>query len=510
MLTLPEPVSERPPAFTDRAGAKAWLGAQPQAQPLLMQAALNEQVNALDAARLPPQIAVELLNVLHSAILPAQASLETCFSRKPLPMPKEEERIFVATQKLWLRTGIAYLRLAPHFSPKDKTPLLFRAANAFRMAEFAHFMACRECPTQLDHLLFSVLIQANSSGILRQTHLDRDFRHLGEANIAGIIIWALLLRLINPFHMTAAQLTVANRALSRWRELCHFQTDAESSARAPDIPLTERFAIELPEGIPRYLNIQPIVRKLRSRVVSLRAGASPESLKLGRELSATACIRLLDDIEQQLRPPRPPPVSESREIALVFGPQDAYAVFREEKLNPEAAMDIQSESLANQRMALFGFDKVSRMPTAVQKLEIPYESWRLTSDGKAVRQAAAGSRRMTPCLIATHHAGRAQLGVLRGLLSDTAGTLTADPDWYPESIEACRLQQPGLRENGQAKFAAFLITGDDRQPSLLLPSNAPIRPGTGVALEGNFVHHLVPTEVIERGIDFVRYACRQG
>jgi hypothetical protein len=507
-LNLPAPESDRPPAFQDLAGAKLWLAAQPKAQPLLMQNVLSEQLNAIDAAQLPPTLAVELLKLLHAAIIPTQASLEVRFSRKALPMANEEERIFAAAQKLWTRLGIAYLRLAPHFAPREKCPLLFRAANAFRQAEFTHFQASRECPAELDRLLLAVLAQAAASGILRQAYNDSDFRHFGEANIGGLLAWAFLLRLIDPYDMTAAQLSVANRVISRWRELCDFQVDTEHSAPALDISLAERISASLPEGIPRYLNIQPIVKKIHSRIVSLRGGASPESLKLGRELSGTACIRLLNDIEQRLRSVKESPGHESGEITLAFGAEHAYAVFRQELLNPGAPMDVQSESLSNQRMALFGFDQVARMPTAVHKLDIPGEPWTL-NDGKAVRQPATGPRRQAPCLVATTLSGQPRLGVLHALLSDAAGTLNARLDWYEGSIEACYLQQPGLRDTKQARIAVFLLNRN-QQISLVLPSNAPIRPGIGLALEGKIVHHLVPTEVVERGIDFVRYACRAG
>lgn len=507
-LNLPEPESTSPPAFPDLAGARAWLAAQPQAQPLLMQKALTEQVDAIDAARLPPPLAVELLNLLHSASIPAQASLEVRFTHKALPMTNEEERIFAASQQLWTRLGIAYLRLTPHFAPKDKCPLLQRATNAFRMAEFTHFQAGREYPPLLDQLLFSILAQAESSGILRMPHQDPDYPHLGEANIAGLLIWAFLLRLTDPYRLTAGQLAVANRALSRWRELCTFQAEAEPSSAATVIPLEARFGISLPEGMPRGLNIHPAIRKIHSRIVSLRAGATPESLKLGRELSGTACIRLLADIEQRLRDEPQTAATEQGELALVFGTEHAYAIFTNELLNPDASMDVQSESLSNQRMAVFGFDQVSRMPTAVQKLHVPGEIWNMVA-GKATRPAAGGPRRLAPCLIAANRSGQPQLGVLRGLLGDATGSLKASLDWYEGNIEACRLQQPGLREHKLARVAAFLInTGN--QMSLVLPNNAPIRPGIGLALEGPFVRHLVPTEVIERGVDFVRYACRAG
>ena len=169
-------------------------------------------------------------------------------------------------------------------------------------------------------------------------------------------------------------------------------------------------------------------------------------------------------------------------------------------------MDVQSETLSNQRMAVFGFDQVANMPTAVRKLEIPYENWMQTA-GKAIRQGSGGIRRLAPCLIATHHSGQPQLGVLRALLADADGTLSASLDWFSGNVEACRLQQQGLRDTKQPRIAVFLLT-NGHQLSLVLPTSAPIRPGIGLALEGDFVRHLVPTEVIDRGIDFVRYACR--
>lgn len=507
-VTLPESDAKRQPAFQDAASAKLWLASQPQAQPLLMQALLSDQIGAIDAAELPPAQAVELLNLLHSAAVPVLASLEVRYTRKALPMLEEEQRVFAASQKLWTRLGIAYLRRTPHFAPRDKHLPLHRAANAFRLAELCHFMAGQECPAQLDELLFAVLLQAESSGILRQPLTDPDYPSLREANIAGLLAWALLLRLIDPYRLTAAQLTVANRALSRWRELCNFHAEADSSAKALEIPLAARFSCALPAGLPYSLGVRSVSRKIRGRIEALRAGETPEALKLGRELSTTACIRLLTDIDMRLAAQPAPASDENGEITLVFGAEHAYSIFTEELLNPDAGMDVLSTTLSNQRMAVFGFDQVSRVQTAVQKLEIPGEKWTLVA-GLATRQPADGPRRVAPCLVAANLAGQPKLGILRGLRATADGTLKAHLDWYGGSVQACYLKQLGLREHKQARIAVFLLR-DNGQISLVLPNNAPIRPGSGLALDGSSVEHMVPLEVIDRGIDFVRYSCRPG
>ncbi|MGE5471952.1 MAG: hypothetical protein ACM3X0_14230 [Bacteroidota bacterium] len=508
-LQLPEPETGPPLAFPDAAGAKAWLEAQARTQPLLMLELLAGQVDAVDGTDLAPAQGIELLNVLHGAILPVQASLEVRYTRKALPMPDDERRIFMAAQQLWTRLGIAYLRRVPHFAPPEKCLPLQRAANAFRLAQYAHFLAACECPPLLDQLLFAVLVHAEGSGILRQPLSDPDYPHLPEAQLAGLVAWALLLRLIDPYRLTAPQLTVANRALSRWRELCSFQAEPERSAPGQLIPLVARFAGQIPDGAPQWLNIRSVMRKIRGRIDALRAGDTPEALKLGRELSNTACLRLLNDIEHRLQAPAMATTpAKLGDIALVFGGEHAYAVFTGERLNPDSGMDVKSQALANQRMAVFGFDQVSRLPTAVRKLHIPEEHW-TRHDGRVTRPPGAGARRLAPCLVASLHGGQPRLGVLRGLLSDAAGTLKASLDWYPGQIEGCRLRPPGRHDQKLPPIAVFLLRQAE-QMSLILPPNAALRPGFGLAIEGSSIQHLIPGEVLDRGIDFVRYACRPG
>ena len=106
------------------------------------------------------------------------------------------------------------------------------------MAEYCHFQAARECPELLTRLLFEVLAQASQRGLLQQPLADPDFPHLGEANIAGHLSWAFLLRLIDPYHLSANQLVVANRAISRWRELCDFQFEPDKDPKSQTVDLT--------------------------------------------------------------------------------------------------------------------------------------------------------------------------------------------------------------------------------------------------------------------------------
>jgi len=507
-LKLPDPRTGLKLAFHDLPSAKAWLATQPQAQPALILNAIGEQINAIEASALPPAQALELLNLLRSASVPGQDAIEARYVRKALPMAAEDERSFELAQKLWLNLGIAYLRLAPHFPPAGKCLPLQRAACAFRMAQYCHFQAARECPQMIDRLLFAVLSQAESSGVLRHALPDPDFRHLGDSNIGGHLAWAFMLRLIDPYRLSAAQLVVANRAISRWRELTAFQSIPDDDPKAHSVDLAPLFCGPLPEGVPRWLEVRKVERKIEQRIAALQAGETPESLKLGRELSNTACVRLLTDIETSLDSCVKVPSTEIGEIELAFGGECAFSILTGESLTPSGTLESGGATLAHQRVAMFGFDRASTLPTSVKKLNVPSEKWNLV-DGKAIRaQETAGERRLAPCLVAAMRAETPRLGVLYALRVLATGALSAELKWFPEPVEAGRLVRSAQQERTQALTPAFLMH-DAGQYSLLVPANAAVRLNNGLSFQsaaGTPLSRLLPTEVLERGVDFVRYA----
>jgi len=508
-LSLPEPSRKIEAAFHDPASARDWLARQPQTLALYMLGALHSQIEAIDAAAFPPAATIELLGLLRSAAVPVQASVEPRFFRKPLPLPEEDQRCFELAQQLWTSLGIAYLRRVPHLLPVDRSLPLNRAASAFRQAEYCHFQASRQCPLLLDQLLFAVLAEASRYELLRQSIGDPDFPQLGEANIGGHLAWAFMLRLIDPYRLTATELIVANRAIRRWRELSSFQSEPDADKKSRTVDLQPLFGDDLPEGMPRWLNLRTVDRKIRQRIDSLQAGESPEALKLGRELSASACISLLAELESGLHAPPHKATGETGQVDLFFGGENAFAIFNGELLNPPGKLESTSASLAHDRMAMFGFDQAARIPSAVKKLKLPCETWAM-SNGMAVRPAALDNvRRMSPCLIATRQEQTPRLGVLFGLQTMADGALTCGLHWYEEEVEAGWLKRLGPPNPNAPRVPAFLLESDATL-SLILPVNAGVRLETGLALEGTSVAHVVPFDTLERGVDYVRYACRRG
>mgnify|MGYP000438613216 CR=1 FL=1 len=488
-------------AFTTPENARAWLATQPQADPVQMQRILLDQIEALDNGVLPPSEAIPLLTILKSAAVNVQASLEPRYLRKPLPMAAADQQIFETARQLWTSLGIAYLRSAPHFTPADRLLLLHQAASSIRLAEYCHLQAAQECSLFLDRLLFAILEQAERAKLQRLPVIDPDFRHLGESNIAGHIAWAFLLRLIEPYRLSSHQLAVANRAISRWRELANFQAVPDSDPKARSVMLDSLFGAPIPEGLPRYLDVHPILRKIRSRIESLQAGESPENLKLGRELSSAACIQLLHDMRTNLGQRSSTPATEVGEQALSFGAENAYALFSGKSLNSHE-LGAKSTTISHQRVALFGFDRLSHLPNAVHKLDVASEAWTLV-DGLAVRPVDAGERHLSPCLIATANEKGPRLGVLLGLRASSDNALRAQISWYPEQVGAGIIKPAS---GSQSTIPVFtLIRGG--KTYLIAPSNAGIKLDVSLNLEETSPEHLRPIEVSERGTDFVRYLC---
>ena len=266
---------------------------------------------------------------------------------------------------------------------------------------------------------------------------------------------------------------------------------------------------DLPAEIPHFLDMRVVVHKLAQRIKKLEDGESPEALKLGRLLSAAAATRLLKDVEKHLHPRRSVESTASVELDVVFGCEDAYGLLNNKTLNSLATEGAADRSLSYQRMAQFGFDRVSQMPTAVtKKLGIPSELWHL-ADGIATRARGTSERRLlAPTLIAARIAGgKPTLGVLTSLRADHDGCLSAHLRWQNGTVEAGTLKRLAPRGSKLVRVPAFLIMEEDEY-SLIVPTDAGVRLGVVVELTSTSISQLMPTEILERGTDFVHYVAK--
>ena len=177
------------------------------------------------------------------------------------------------------------------------------------------------------------------------------------------------------------------------------------------LDLAQLLGSDLPTNIPHYLNLRSVAHKLAQRIKLLEAGESPEALKLGRTLSAAAAIRLLKDLEQHLYHRKKRIANDKGEIELVFGTENAYAVLNNRLLNPAAGQGDSGGAVNYQRMAIFGRDQVSELPTSKKRLKVDSEPWTLSQRPRHAR--AEGQRLPTARTVPRCRACRWQVAARR-------------------------------------------------------------------------------------------------
>ena len=469
---------------------------------------LIAQCEALLADTPPAGALAPWIDALWPAAFAAAEAAASRHARKPLPLADAELQRFRQSRRLW--TGLALLcgQLATREnSPEHAALARQRAANALRMAVFTHVLAGHAVPAVLDDLVLACLDACGHCDQLASAATDPLLPALGQGSPGGYLAWACLWRLIEPQRFNMLQLNVLDRAFSRWRELARWQTGRGDDPKARVIDLSRLGSHPLPAGSPCWLDIRSLLRKLRQRSEALRQGELPEALKLGRELSASACLRLLRDVELSLSGIRSASATPDGPLSLVFGAEHAYALICDQFLNPRKQPP-EASRLAHQRLGLFGFDRVSRLPGEGQtrRVEVPGETWQANA-GLLYREAAhTPVRHAAGSLIASTLADGVRLGCLKGLEMREDGSLCGVAQWFAGPLRCAVLPRPP-QDVHSPRQAAFLID-DERQPQIVLPHTLAVRLGQPLTLDTSPPTQVVPLEVLERGTDFVRYALR--
>lgn len=491
------------PPFAQPQAAAAFLAERGKNAALLP--TLVSQCDALlaesgDGGELPAWI-----ETLWPAALSCCEAAAVRYVRKPLPLADNELEAFRLSRRLWLGLALLCRKLAA-LQPESASLALQRAANALRQTLFIHVQAGHAVPVTLDEQLFALLVSSRAAGVLASATVDPLHPELGSASAGGYLAWAFLWRLLEPQRFNILQLNVLDRSFARWRELAKWQESRGDDPRARVVDLG-RFAPPplLPALKPRWLDVRSIVRKLRQRSEGLRAGESPEALKLGRELSAGACLRLLREVELALSGIRPANSGIADEVALVFGVEHIYALLTDHYLNPQK-VGLEASRLAHQRLGMFGFDRVSQLSHAVSRLEVPGETWR-ADDPYLLRPAGQTPvRHAVGSLLACRLGGSPRLGCLSGLEMLDDGSLRASVQWFPGLPSALALAR-SPQEVRTPRQAVFLLQQDDLR-QIILPPTLALRSGQAVALDDQTLGLVFPVELLERGCDFVRYALR--
>lgn len=506
-LSAPDPVART--ALRDVEQARVWLAAQPTTQAMRLLRALRAEIRGIDNAIDDPALRLQLLDVLRPALLQAEAGCEIRYAGRPLPLQTDEATAFELAWGGWWDFAQACLRPVLRLPPGEMLPYLHRAAIALREALRCHYLAACEAPASLPGLLHDILCTAEAMGLQRALYRDPELTHLGESSIAGEIAWAFLLLAIDPYRLTPAQLSVANRAFSRWRELVVFLAQPSGEDKEQIVPLAPLLGeASLPEDVPVWMEARAVRRKLKARIESLREGATPESLRLGRDLSPQACLQLLRDLSRTLRSPAAPLTNawqtEKAGVDLVFGFSRLYTLLTGKSLQA-SELSLLSGRGSHERIAVFGFDNVANRVDHAGDTRVPAELWAVEDD-LILRAAPAGEQILGTTLVGLREEKPALL-IMHGLRQTVDGWLAGHLRGLPDVVGSGLLRTPPIGAGGISRQPVFFLAASATEgESLLLPSGIGMREGSPLALEESVIEHLRLGALLERGSNFLRFA----
>ena len=491
----------------DVPAARAWLSAQPRAQVGEMALRLGAQMVRLDGSEVPAATRLAILDTLRDDVVAVGAALEGSFQRKPLPLTAEAAEALAQATGMWRIQALAYLRTALGLPQSQGALPLHRAAVALRLEQYAYLMAAYEVPPELLGLTYNILLWAERLGLQRRPQADASLDTV-ESHLAGQVAWMLLLQSIDPYRLNLAQLAVANRLFGRWRNLATFQSEPDRRGTQRTLPLAHALpAVDSATGLG-WLNVEGLLRKIQGRIASLEAGEPPETIGLGRDLSAAACTALLRNLEGLLQPGPPVPAAAGEAIELTFGTEHACRLFAGQRAGGQG-LEPHSHRLNHQRMAVFGFDAVAAVPHVPHASAVDGEHWKV-GGGLAWREAGNGGRHSSPTLVTrvVRGAGKLEMGVLSGLHLTAGDCLRGHLRWLPTVLGAASLRpEAAVPLRGNPPGALLLATERLGEFEVVVAPTAGVRPGMTVALDDSPIDRLVINGVVERGTNFVRFNC---
>lgn len=513
------PVSS-PPSAKD--GAAHWLAAQPQANALAMLSGLLDQVESLNAGRVAPRERFKILEVLRQAVYAVGDEGQRRYAFRALPLLPAEQLVFDQARRLWRACAQGYLHSLDASLESDpalvdrRALALHRALSCLRQEQLSCYVAGAELAADFWTVLHSLWAVAETLGVTRCPFADPLQRETRESTLSGHYVMALLLHLARPYSLSRAQLAAAIRWFSRWREQAKVLRAPEIGALVLDLAAaapTHDDDSPRAAGIPRWLVIDRVLRKMRERLDQLAGGQSPETLKLGSGLPPAECAALLATLGDRLTHPlADETASASRSIIVAAGLGNACRLLGGAFPKDEAATSSFASQLVVEQIAVFGHVVRASEASGDDAAEL----WRLASCGddelRLTRGAATGSERLTlrSLLVARlPPSGLPALATISSLRWRRDGSL---------QISACRLAgapTPLLAEahdklSGRiSRHPAILLSagGGNAAPQVLLPAGLAGRASAIRFFDGQArpLPSLVLTDCVARGADHERW-----
>lgn len=522
-FSLPAIRTDKPPAFADMPTCNDWLAAQPLANAPLMQGTLAEQLDRLNAWKIPPRERFKILETLRKAVFAIETESIKRYEYRPLPLAPVEQKVLDASCRIWRGLVTGYLHCLRSCLDGDtslaehQAKVSHRVLSALRLEQLSRYRGGSAIPGSWWRLLHATLASAEQLGVSTTAVSDRLFAETRESTPLAQYSMAILLHLCRPHELSRSQFSAVQRWLARWREQVAIYPAAIRDTRCLCIDLSSDLPIH-PDGttpaMPRWLAIDNILGKFKNRIKSLREGESPEDLRLGSGLPADACIALMQFLHGALQTP-PPPLTEAREekrsIGVCSTVDSIHRLLGGKPVEAEEAPTSLSNRRIHEQIAIFGHAVSAKRDSAPQKIE----QWKLVaetgSDLSLLRAAGSdGERLSTRSLIAVSDPANAtpSLAMVRCLATLEDGSLYAFARLLPGTPQAINASGREKMTNRIVQHAAVFLPAAgqiDKPPSLFVAAGAMNKMTRLDAPD--LPQGLKVSTPLERGANFERLRC---
>ncbi|MCP5267683.1 MAG: hypothetical protein H6943_01455 [Zoogloeaceae bacterium] len=526
-FSLPAVSTERPPAFTDMASCTEWLASQPLANAPLMQGVFADQLERLNAWALPARERFKVLETLRKAVFAIENDSVKRYEYRPLPLSPTEQKSLTASCHNWHGMAVGYLICLHACLARDEgllahsAKIAHRALTSLRLEQMARYRGGSAVPADFWYQLHAVLASAEQLAVTDIVVSDRLFAETRESTLAAQYANAVLLHLCRPHELSRSQLTATQRWLARWRELAKIQSSIEGAHHSRSVLIDLRSDLPVhttpPEAVcPRWIALDGVLGKMKSRLKSLRDGQTPEELKLGSSLPAEACIGLLQFLHGCLQTPSSNLLQaseHSREQGVSCTLDGIYQLLGGKPVNREEETHALSNRQIHDQIAIFGRAASARDE---QRATTRIEHWQVLGENGSeltlLRRPANPDERLgNRSLIGLVNPGDAtniSLAIVRSLCALDDGALYIIARRLPGSPQAHLATGREKTTNRVVRHAAIFLpaAGQIDKPATLFIAAGCMSKLTRLDVAG-LPQGLKPDSIIDQGANYERLRC---
>ena len=358
-----------PPAFSDAAGAQAWLEGQKRIPGRFFDAAI-EQLERLQGLQDNGLARAQILEILRPEVLATLTTNRKRFAWQARPHQPVGSAALNSNLRLWSALIAGYMQCAeglsatPGVEPAWVAVAIHRAQVNLKLAIEDHFFCGMEPPAMLWQRALALTQMAQALGIADMPIPDPSQPELGQTSILHHYHVMVLNAMCDPAGMFPVEYTALQKVWTRWRDLPKLSTARSGSEkeRWANLRLLEQPAKESIKD-PAWLEVSLVRAKLKQRIISLQNGEAPENLHLTKDLNVPQWIALLTRIRRKLHDAYAPVAAHhgqasGESVFVASTVEDAFGLISGFRFNVNQRASASADRVLHERMAIFGRNSI--------------------------------------------------------------------------------------------------------------------------------------------------------